>query len=272
MTAASWPARYLLRVWVLGVAAFVLAPLVTIVSVSFSTNAYIVFPPKGVTLKWYADAFGSDAYMGSLGLSLVLAVAVVAIALLLGLPAAFAIVRYRFPGQGLLKSLIVGPLFVPSVFLALAFLVFYIQVGIGQTSVPILLGHVVIVLPFIVRFVSVGLATSELRALEHAAATLGAGQVSVLRRVTFPMIRPALIAGSLIAFTVSFDETVIALFFATPKVTTLPVRILGQIEFNAADTSITAVASLLLVLSFVAVVLVDRFYGLDRALIGAGRD
>lgn len=261
-----------MAVAVTAVAGFALLPLVTIIAVSLSPSEFIVFPPKGLTLRWYVDAFTSTTYTQAFAFSLLLASAVVVGALLLGVPAAFALVRCEFPGRRVLASMVLGPLFVPGIFLALSLLVFFVQLGIAQTATPLFLGHIVVVLPFVVRFVSVGLVANDIQVIEQAAATLGADPFTVVRRVTLPLIRPALGASILIGFLASFDETVIALFFATPKVMTLPVRLLGDIEFSAAGTLVTAVASMLLVITFVGVLVVDRLYGLDRALIGAVRE
>jgi len=154
--------------------------------------------------------------------------------------------------------------------LGIAFLRFFTQVGIGGTFTGLLLAHVVIVFPFALRLVLASAVGLD-RALENAAISLGATGFTVFRRITLPLILPGVVSGWMLAFIQSFDEVTMTVFIATPGASTLPVRMFLYIQDNI-DPLVASVSAVVIAITIVFMLLLDRLYGLDRLLSGKGRD
>ena len=186
------------------------------------------------------------------------------VVLALGVPAALAINRYEFRFKGLVQTLFMAPLLVPSIVLALGMVLLFTPLGLANSYPGIIIGHVAITIPYVVRTTLMSLATSD-TSCEDAARILGASAWEVFRRVTLPIIQPGVIAGGVIAFIVSFDEAVISLFVAESGLPTLPVQVLRYVE-NSADAAVAALSVVLIAISMLVVVIVQRVMGLQRAL------
>lgn len=243
---------------------FLLAPLLIVFVISFSSNQFLSFPPEGFTLDWYKALPEQRAFTEGMKVSLIVAAAVTVIVLLIGVPAALAIDRYKFKSTGAVLSFFLSPLLVPSIVLGLGMVLLFSPLGLTNTYTGIIIGHVAITFPFVVRTTLMSLATSD-TSCESAARVLGAGPWTVFRRVTLPIIQPGVIAGGVIAFIVSFDEAVIALFVAESGLPTLPVQVLRYVE-NSADAAVAALSVILILFSLLVVVIVERVMGLRKAL------
>jgi putative spermidine/putrescine transport system permease protein len=167
-----------------------------------------------------------------------------------------------------LTAFLLSPLMIPHVVLGVAFLRFFTQVGLGGTFLGLVLAHIVIVMPFAVRL-TLAAATGLDRSLENAAVSLGAGGLTVFRRVTLPLILPGVASGWVLAFITSFDELTMSVFIASPSTTTLPVRMFLYIQDNI-DPLVCAVSAALIAIAAAAMVLIDRVYGLEKLLVGRG--
>jgi putative spermidine/putrescine transport system permease protein len=154
--------------------------------------------------------------------------------------------------------------------LGIAFLRFFTQVGIGGTFGGLVLAHVVLIFPFALRLVLAS-ATGLDRALENAAVSLGASGFTVFRRITLPLILPGVASGWMLAFIQSFDEVTMTVFIATPGASTLPVRMFLYIQDNI-DPLVASVSAVVIAVTIVFMLVLDRLYGLDRLLSGKGRD
>jgi putative spermidine/putrescine transport system permease protein len=183
-------------------------------------------------------------------------------------PAALAIARYDFRGREGFTALFLSPLMIPHVVLGVAFLRFFSQIGLGGTFVGLVLAHIVIVLPFALRLI-LAAATGMNREIEHAAVSLGASQWTVFRRVTLPLIVPGLTSGWVLAFINSFDEVTMTVFIASPSTVTLPVRMFLYIQDNI-DPLVTSVSACVIAITVVAMIILERAYGLERLLVGRG--
>ena len=186
------------------------------------------------------------------------------------MPAALAIARHRFRGREALAALFLSPLMIPHVVLGIAFLRFFTQIGLGGTFTGLVLSHLVIVFPFALRL-TLASATGMDRAIEQAAISLGASDWAVFRRVTLPLIAPGIVSGWALAFIQSFDEVTMTVFVAAPGTETLPVRMFLYIQDNI-DPLVTSVSASVIAITVVALVVLDRLYGLDRLLVGQARD
>jgi putative spermidine/putrescine transport system permease protein len=241
---------------------FLLAPILVVIVASFSRDAYLAFPPRGLSLRWYREFLASRDFVNSLLLSLRLAAAATAIATVVGLLAALGLTARRFRGAGTARGLLTSPLTVPGIVAGIAMLIYYSRVGLGGSFVSLLAAHVVLVLPFVVIIVSSGLQAFD-RSIEEAARSLGAGRVTAFVTVTLPLIKGSVLAAAVFAFITSFDEVVVTLFLAGPRMMTLPVRIFQYIEYNS-DPLVAAVSTVLVVFTVAVVLIVDRVVGFSR--------
>lgn len=243
---------------------FLLAPLIIVFVISFSSNQYISFPPEGFTLRWYEMLPSRTQFIAGLQTSLITASICTVIVLLIGVPAALAINRYEFKGKAAIEAFLLSPLLVPSIVIALGLVLLLGPAGLTNTYFSIILGHIGITIPYLMRTTLISLATSD-TSCEEAARVLGASGFTVFRRVTLPIIAPGVIAGAVLAFIVSFDETVISLFVAESGRPTLPVQVMRYVE-NSADAVVAALSVVLILFSVLVVVIVERLLGLRKAL------
>lgn len=243
---------------------FLLAPLLIVFVISFSSNQYLSFPPEGFTLQWYAALPQQAMFMDGLQTSLITASITTVIVLLIGVPAALALDRYNFKGSAALSAFFLSPLLVPTIVLALGLVLVLGPLGLTNTYESIIIGHIAITIPYVIRTTLMSLQTSD-TSCEEAARVLGASGFTVFRRITLPIIAPGVLAGGVIAFIVSFDEAVISLFVAESGRPTLPVQVLRYVE-NSADAVVAALSVILILFSVAIVLIVERVMGLRRAL------
>jgi putative spermidine/putrescine transport system permease protein len=230
------------------VCVFVLAPAVVVVAVSFNDSTYTFFPPHGFSLRWYEAVLEQPTWRDPLITSLKLGVLTAAASTVLGLAASLALHRGRFPGRGMLSAAFLSPLVFPGILLGIALLYWFRVVGLNASFMTLFLGHILISLPYTIRLILAAL-PGIAREMEEAASTLGASQLNVLRTVTLPLITPALVAGFLFAFLISFDNVIISLFVGGNRTLTLPVHIFSYIEFST-DASVAAMSSLFIAVTF----------------------
>ncbi len=247
-------------------AAFMLAPLVMVALVSFTDKGYIAMPFDGASWRWYLAIIEApdfiDAFLRSLGL----ATAAASLATIIAVPAGIAIAWQRFPGRDTVLGLLLSPLMVPHVVLGIALLKFLTQLGASGTLWGLTVAHTVIVLPYVLRLV-VAAATGFDRALAQAAESLGASSWTVFRRIELPLILPGVAGGWLIAFINSFDELTMSIFVASAATQTLPVKMYNHIA-HTIDPLLASISTVLILVTLVLMIFLDRFYGLDRVLSG----
>jgi putative spermidine/putrescine transport system permease protein len=235
-------------------------PLVLTLYLSLFDEKLISYPPRGYTLSWYPAIIPN--FGGPLLVSTELAGLAVAVSLLLGVPAAIGLYRYRSRLTGAIAVLLLAPITFPDIALSLAIYVFLVLIEqfttlefVGFTG--LVLAHVLITTPWVVRLCLASLANHD-SAAEEAAASLGARPVTVIWRITLPAMRAGIVAAALFAFIISFDNLAMALFLAAPGVTTLPVAILEYLEYHI-DPLVAAVAVAQMVIIGAALLVLDRF-------------
>lgn len=256
----DWP----LYVVMAAVILFLLAPLIVVVGASVTTSSFLEFPPRGFSLKWFDEVLGEEVWMTTLLASVKLALVSMALATLVGVPCSVALARGRFRGQALIAAFVLSPLMVPSIVLAISLLVIYSRTGIGLPFWRLALAHGVLTAPYLIRTLTAALEQVD-PYLEEAARNLGATPVGAWLRVVLPTVRPALLAAMFFAFIMSFDELVVALFLSGPRLTTLPMQIYGEIQYNLSP-AIAAVSTLLIVLTVAGVLLIERVLGVRRLI------
>jgi putative spermidine/putrescine transport system permease protein len=243
---------------------FLLAPLIVVLLTSFSNDAFLAFPPQSWGFGGYRALLDNTAFRSGLATSLVLAGIVTALTLVIGTAAAYALARYEFPGATVLLSIFTAPLLLPAIILGLGLLLVFARLGLLATLPGLVIGHSLVTLPYVIRVILMtmkGIAP----ALEEAASTLGASALKVFTRVTLPLMMPGVIAAAALSFLASFDEVVISLFIVGPRLTTLPIEIFHYIEYRA-DPQVSALSVVLIALTVVLVVVVERSVGILRAL------
>jgi putative spermidine/putrescine transport system permease protein len=246
--------------------AFIVAPLVVVVLVAFTDRGYISMPFDGASLRWFRAIIANDDFVSAFWLSMRLAFTAATIGVVLAVPAALAISRYRFPGRTALQSIFLSPMMIPAVVLGIAFLRFLSLLHLSGSFWALVCAHVIIVLPYALRLAlssTIGLD----RDAERAALSCGASRFTAFRRVVLPMIRTGVAGGWVLSFIQSFDELTMTVFVATPGTTTLPVAMYNRIA-QTIDPLVTSVSAVLIVGTILLMVLLDRMVGLEKILIG----
>lgn len=238
-----------------GIYAFLYLPVLVLIVYSFSEAKIMTFPMRGVTLDWYAVLWNDRDMWRSISNSAAVAAMVVPLSLLLGVPAAFALDRFDFPGKSLFERAIMFPLIIPGVITGLSILLVLKQMGVSLSLLTVVMGHAVAWMPIVVTQIYARLRRFD-RRIEEASMDLGADRIQTFWRVTLPNIRTAIIGSALLVFTLSFDEIAIT-FFLTGSKNTLPMHIWSMMK-EGVTPEINAVATLLIVVSFAAVILNAR--------------
>jgi len=244
------------------IVAFLLAPIVIVVVTAFSSDAFLKFPPSGLSLRWFEEFFGSSEWIDSTVLSIQLAIVAAFFATVAGVMAALALATASFRGSEMLRTFMIAPIIVPSVVLGLSMLIFFSNLAWNGSLAVLVIAHIVFTFPYVVRIVSAGLQAYD-RSVENAAASLGANPVMVFRTMTLPLLKGSIIAGAIFALITSFDEVTTTLFLIGSTTVTLPVRVFTYVEFNS-DPFIAAISVIQLILAVTVVVIVERSIGFAK--------
>jgi len=257
MTDTPGPLEYLrrwpIRAWLAVVILYLYAPLVTLMAFSFNASKRnIVW--RGFTLDWYRAAFADQDLIVAFGNSLTIALISTVVSVVLGALTALLLWRFRFPAKALLEGALGLPIVVPEICMGVAMLVFFTEVIPWPTSLawPLNLGAIIIShISFSFSFVAIvirGCLASFNRELEEAAKDLGAGEWRIFWDVLVPHMQPGLIAGALLAFTLSLDDFVITFFTSGPDTTTFPVKVYSMVRFSVTP-EVNAASTILIVLT-----------------------
>ncbi|MDR7481306.1 MAG: ABC transporter permease [Armatimonadota bacterium] len=241
----------LLRATLLLGIGFALLPLVIVVAYSFSSVAYGVFPPPGLSLRWYANLLGLTSFRDAFVRSVVIALVATGLALGLGVLGALALVRGRFRGKELLRGFLLSPIVMPKIVLGVGWFIFFARLGLQGGLVPIVLAHTIVVLPFVINIVAANLVGLDV-SLEEAAQDLGASAPTVLWCIVLPQIRSGVLVSGLLAFIVSFDQVESSIFLTRGENNTLPIEMFLYME-KWQDPTIAALSALLIAFAAVLV-------------------
>jgi putative spermidine/putrescine transport system permease protein len=260
-------ARWLLGVVMLVGLAFIYVPLAVIVISSFNASKVFAWPPQEFTTQWWNIALHNEGMLNAVLTSVLIAAGATVIALVLGTLISFALGRYAFFGRHTISLLIVLPIALPGIVTALALrIAFENWLGVSWEWLGVTVGPTVIAAHATFCIVVVyNNVVARLRRMgsspEEASMDLGAGVFTTFRLVTFPLIRPALVAGAVLAFGLSFDEIVVTLFTAPANVTTLPIWIFQALFRPNQGPIVNVVAALLILVSIVPVYLSQKLSG-----------
>lgn len=226
---------------------FLMAPILAIVPLSFSSSTYLTYPLPGLSLRWYEDFLGSARWMNALKNSVIIGVASAMLSMVLGTLASLGLAQWKSRWKPLVLAVVLSPMVVPVVITAVGVYFFFAPLGLTGNYLGLILVHTALATPFVVITVSATLQSFDMT-LARAAASLGAPPLLTFRKVILPLILPGLASGALFAFATSFDEVVTVLFLAGPEQRTLPREMFSGIRENISPT-ITAVAVVLTVIS-----------------------
>jgi spermidine/putrescine transport system permease protein len=250
--AGRWLEGHWLPVWTGLVILFLYTPIFVIVLFSFEKGAFSNLPWDGTTLQWYRELANSSQAINSIKNSLYVAVFVTSLATILGTLGAVSLVRHRFRFKGVYRALLLAPMTIPGLILGVALLMMFNYLSVTRSLQTVIIGQLVFVVPFVAVTVSSRLRGFDPK-LEEAARDLGASRWTTYRRVTLPLLAPGIISGALFAFTLSFDDFLIA-FFTSGAQNTLPVFIFSTINRTTSPV-INAISTVALVVSLTIVFL-----------------
>jgi putative spermidine/putrescine transport system permease protein len=233
---------------------FLVAPILTIVPLSFSSGSFFYYPLPGLSLRWYQDFFTSSFWLSSLQNSLIIGISATVLATVLGTMAALGIWRARFPAQALVLAMLISPMVVPVVIIAVGVYFAFAPLGLTDGYLGLVLAHATLGVPFVVITVLATLSAFD-RTLLRAAESLGASHLTTFRRVMLPLILPGVASGAVFAFAASFDEVVVVLLMAGPAQRTLPRQMFAGINDNISLT-IAAAATMLIAISLALMIAV----------------
>ena len=248
--------------------AFILAPLAVVVAVAFTSKGYISFPTDGLSLRWFRAIWDATEIKEAFWFSAQLGLVAATIAVLLAVPAALALTRFRFRGRDAIQAFFMSPLMIPQVVLGAAFLRFFNIAGLSGSFTGLMFTHVIVVMPYALRMM-LAAATGMSRDIEHAGLSLGASRATVFLRITVPMLMAGIAGGWMLSFIQSFDELTMTVFVATPGTMTLPVAMYNHIA-HTIDPLVTSISAVLIAGTLVLMLLLDRLVGLEKVLVGKG--
>jgi putative spermidine/putrescine transport system permease protein len=235
--------------------AFLVVPIVVIIPLSFNAEALFYYPLAGISLRWYETIATSPGWHHALVNSLVVGISATFLATLFGGFAAIGISRLRSRYRTLLTCLFISPMIIPGIITALALFLFFSEIGLTGNLFGIVIGHTILGIPFVVITLTAALAGFDGNLL-RAAASLGAGPVTAMRRVLLPILLPAVVSSALFVFVTSFDEFIVTLFLAGPEQFTLPLQMWTGVHDNVTPT-ILAAATLFVLISIVVLTMVE---------------
>jgi putative spermidine/putrescine transport system permease protein len=215
--------RIALRIATILILGFIYVPIGLIAVYSFNSATSPAWPPAGFTLRWWGEAATNTGLQAAFATSVTVALAATAIALVLGTLAAIAVSRYRFYGRETISFIVIFPIALPGIVTGMALSTTFAQVGFTLGWFSIVVGHATFAIVMVYNNALARLRRTA-RSYEEASADLGGDSWTTFRRITFPQMRSAVVAGALLAFALSFDEIIVTIFTAG-GVKTLPVWI-----------------------------------------------
>jgi len=258
---------WVLHAWAVLVAVLLVAPMLVVIPISFTSKPSFKFPPDGYSLTRYVTMFTDRRWTEAIGTSLLLAVLVTLTCTVLGTAAALGLHRYGGRAATVVTGVLIAPLVVPGIVSAVAIYAVYLRWSLTGNLMGFLLAHTVLALPFVVITVTASLRSTD-PTLERAAAILGAGAWRTFVRVTLPGIARGIGAGALFAFVTSFDEVIAASFLQSPAIRTLPIEMFVSVT-NEVDPTIAAVSTVILALTTVVALLPSLTRNRQRKQVSA---
>ena len=263
MKKGAWAEKGLSKLfWVLGCLVIIgmIIPLVVVFMISFNPGNELVFPPRGLSLRWYLNIFHYPTFLSSFQFSILLGAIATVASLVIGLSGALVLTRRKFRGVETISGLLMSPLVVPQVVIGIGFLSLFSMMRIYHSIPSLLALHIILTLPYTLRVLIANLSRCPV-SMEEAAMVLGAGKYRAFVETTLRMIKPGIIASAIFAFVTSFDNFTASQFLIWDRAT-LPIEIYAYIT-KENDPTVAAVSSLLILMTVGLVILMERWVGLE---------
>jgi spermidine/putrescine transport system permease protein len=269
------PLDYGSRLWlkILFVVIYIMlyVPIITLIAFSFNTDKRGIIW-RGFTLGNYAKAWNNSALIEAMTNSLMIAFIATIISTIIGAMVALMLWRFRFPFKGSYEAFMGLPIVIPEICMGVALLLFFNVTGLTTSVIAlpwplnlsnIVFAHVAFCFPFVTVVVRSRLVGFN-RQLEEASKDLGASEWQTFRNVIIPFMMPGLVAGALLAFTLSLDDFVITFFTSGPETVTFPVKVYSMVKFGVSP-EINAASTVLIVITIIATVIAMKFQAPEKA-------
>ncbi|WP_028466664.1 ABC transporter permease [Nisaea denitrificans] len=237
----------LIRLYAVAVYIFMFAPVAVVLLLAFNSSQFGGFPIEGFSLQWFEKLYENEAIVRAFKTSFVLGIGTAILATTIGILASLALVRYRFPGKAWITTFLISPVLVPETVLAVGLLLFLRWLSMPRSFALLLIGHTIIALPFVVLVVQARLVGIR-KDYEEAALSLGANPLQTFFQITLPLLMPAVFAGALFAFTISFDNITATIFWRPAGSETVPTQIFGMLR-NSVSPEINALGFVMIVIT-----------------------
>lgn len=244
---------------------FLIAPLIAILPLAFTSSVILTYPIPSWSLRWFEELFTADAWRRAIVNSLIIGGGTTAVATALGTAASLGLRNHLLLFRGSFRTLFLLPMVVPAVVLGVGLQVLLARLGLANSYAGVIIAHTVVAVPFVVVSVTGALSGID-RRVELAAQSLGAAPATVFRRVTLPLAMPGVLSGAVLAFATSLDEVVLTLFVAGPNQRTLARQMFSSIRENISP-AIAAAAFLFIV----ATVVIGLALVLSRSMMAKRR-
>jgi putative spermidine/putrescine transport system permease protein len=252
--------NHFLTAYAVLVFAFLMIPLAIITVTAFGGGTAITFPIESFSLRWFANVFALKSFRRSFITSLEVAFLATVIALLVGVPAAYALARSRMKGARFLKSVFLSPTIVPGIvigFILYQFLILSLRLPV---LISLLVGHFMVTLPYVIRVVGSSMEQFDF-SVEEAAWSLGCPKGKAMFTVVLPNVTSGISSAFMLAFINSFNNIPVSMFLTGPGVSTFPATLMNYIEYNY-DPTVSAVSVILMAATVLIMVIVDRTLGI----------
>lgn len=239
--------------------AFLIGPMLVMIGTAINAESSLAFPPKGFSLQWFEKAFSSPSFISGFKTSFAVSLAGTLLAMLLGVPAAYAMNKYRFPMKGLVNGFFISPTLIPAVVLGFSLLKSFVPNLGGSIYSGLLVGYTLIAIPYIIRVTSSALANFDF-AVEEAARSLGCSAPKAFFKAVIPNIRSGLTSAFILAFINSFNDVSIGVFVSSPGTMTLPTAMMSYVQ-GKLDPTIVAASVVLMLMTILIMVLAEKLLG-----------
>jgi putative spermidine/putrescine transport system permease protein len=241
-----------LSLGVLGGIVYLLFPVIVVVAISLSSATYLNFPPPGFSLQWYQKLLNDPEWLSAFWVTIRVGVLASLLATLVGVPAAFALVRHAIPGKSLLNAIILSALVTPPIVSAIGVFIMYVPLGLVNSPIGLACAHAVAGIPFVVINTAASLRGAD-QDLERAAIIHGASPLAAVVRITLPIVSPGIVVGFILSFVHSAHELLIASFVLGGVGKPISVKMWSQVQ-STTDPSVTAASTVLIGVAILTVI------------------
>jgi len=251
-----------LRIFAGIVVIVLVAPILVIIPISFTSSSFFQFPPPGYSLRWYNAFFENSAWVEAFRLSLSVAIITMLLSTILGTMAALAVAKLNFWGKKAFMAIMVFPMVIPAIIIAITLYHSFAPLQLTNSFLGVTLGHTLIAIPLVFVTVSASLKGVD-KNLELAAMGMGSTPMGAFFKITLPLIRPGLFAGALFAFITSLDEVIVSIFLTGSNTKTLPILMWESMK-SVIDPSIAVVSTFFILITIIFYLVNAWFTKLSR--------